>query len=136
MAAVYLAIAAGVTSIEPTEEMSLVAFGVGAASIFLIGAALLLAVDNRVLWAVGAAMQLMIGAMYVAVSTDRAPTFEVWGITLRVLQIPLFALLVVLAVRSARPAGLGADSTDNSSSTMPSPESSTSAAGSPHARVG
>lgn len=104
MAAIYVAIAAGATSIEPTEEMSLVGFGIGAASIFGVGAGLLLRFDNRLLWAVGAAMQLMIGAMYLAVSTDRTPSFEAWGLGLRVLQVPLFVILLSLALRSTRPA--------------------------------
>jgi len=103
IAIVYLAIAADATSIEATEEISLVVFGVGAASIFLVGAALLLTLDRRLLWAAGAALQLMIGAMYVAVSSDRTPAFEAWGIGLRVLQVPLLVLLVLLAVRSVRP---------------------------------
>lgn len=111
IAAVYLAIAAGATSIEPNEEMSLATFGVGAASIYLVGAALLLAFDNRVLWGLGAMMQLMIAAMYLAVSSDRSPAFEAWGIGLRVLQIPLFALLVLLAVRAVRPSEPGHDVT-------------------------
>lgn len=103
IAAVYLAIAAGLSSIDPSEEMSLVAFGVGAASIFLVGAVLLLMFDRRLLWAAGAALQLMVGAMYLVVSADRTPAFEAWGLGLRVLQVPLLVLLVVLAVRSDRP---------------------------------
>lgn len=102
IAAVYLAIAAGASGIEPGEEMSLVAFGVGAASIFGVGAILLATLDHRVLWAVGGAVQLGIGAMYVAVSTDRTPAFEAWGLGLRALQIPLLVVLVLLAVRPTR----------------------------------
>lgn len=105
MAAVYLAIGAGATSIEPSEEMSLAAFGVVAATIFLVGGGLLLALDRRLVWAVGAALQLMIAAMYVAVSAERAPAFEAWGLGLRVLQVPLFVLLVILAVRPVDAAG-------------------------------
>lgn len=104
MAAVYLLIAAGVSGIESTEEMSIVTFGVGAASIFVVGAVLLLALDNRVLWGLGAAMQVMMAVMYLAVSSDRSPAFEAWGIGLRVLQLVLFVLLVLLTVRHARPA--------------------------------
>jgi len=99
VAAIYLAIAAELTSIGPSDEMDLVVFGVGAAAIFLVGAALLLTQDRRPLWAAGAALQLMIGAMYLAVSSDRVPAFEVWGLGLRVLQVPLLVLLVLLAVR-------------------------------------
>ncbi len=103
VAAIYLAIAAELTSIGPSDEMDLVVFGVGAAAIFLVGAALLLTQDRRPLWAAGAALQLMIGAMYLAVSGDRVPAFEVWGLGLRVLQVPLVVLLVLLAMRPVEP---------------------------------
>ncbi|MCC5952874.1 MAG: hypothetical protein JJU45_12360 [Acidimicrobiia bacterium] len=102
MAAGYLAIAAGVAGMESTEDMNIVVFGIGAASIFLVGAALLLALDKRPLWAFGAVMQVMIAAMYLAVSSDRDPAFEAWGIGLRVLQVLLLVLLVLLAVRPVR----------------------------------
>jgi hypothetical protein len=126
IAAVYLAIAPGASSMESTEEMSLVGFGVGAASIFLIGAALLLTLDRRPLWAAGAALQLMIVAMYVAVSADRTPAFEAWGIGIRVLQVPLLVHLVLLAVRAARPVEARPERDASSSSTMPSARRPTS----------
>lgn len=103
IAFVYLAIGAGLTSIEPNEEMSLVVFGVGAASIFVVGALLLLTLDIRALWAAGVMVQLMIAAMYVTVSADRTPAFEGWGIGIRVAQVPLLVLLVILAVRPTDP---------------------------------
>lgn len=127
IAAGYLAIAAGLTSIEPSEDMDIVVFGVGAAAIFLIGAALLLTQDRRPLWAAGAALQIMIAAMYLAVSSDRTPAFEAWGLGLRVLQVPLLVLLVLLAVRSPHPAadaGKRPSPNDPSEGTAPAPPSS------------
>lgn len=103
MAAVYLLIAAGVVTVGESRsgsdqgEMDMVTFGVGAATIFLVGAALLLLVDRRVLWMVGSLLQLLVIGMYLAVSVDREPAFELWGVGLRVVQVALLGVLVVLA---------------------------------------
>jgi hypothetical protein len=40
---------------------------------------------------------------YFAVAPSRTPAFEVWGITLRIIQVPLFAALVLLALRTPEP---------------------------------
>jgi hypothetical protein len=89
-----------VTVVEESEEaVDILAFGLGAASIFVVGAALLLAVDRRPVWFVGAALQVMIIAMYVSVGAERTPAFEAWGIALRVMQLVLLAALVYLATR-------------------------------------
>jgi uncharacterized protein len=74
-------------------------FGFGAAAIFLVGMALLLRTDRRLLWGIGAALQVMIIAMYLAVSVDREPAFEAWGVALRAPQLVLLGLLVYLALR-------------------------------------
>ena len=36
---------------------------------------------------------------YIAVAPDRTPAFEPWGITLRIVQVPLLIALLYLAVR-------------------------------------
>jgi len=103
IATIYFLIAAGVlTVVTPVEnDGSMVAFGISAGAAFLVGAVLLLAFDRRILWVLGAALQLLVVWGYVAVAPDRTPAFELWGISLRVIQIPLFAALVYLAVRSS-----------------------------------
>jgi peptidoglycan/LPS O-acetylase OafA/YrhL len=128
VAAIYLAIAAGATSIEPSDDMDLVVFGVGAASIFLVGAALLMTQDRRPLWAAGAVLQLMIGGMYLVVSSDRTPAFEVWGLGLRVLQVPLLVLLVLLAVRPVEDAA-GRDASTRSAVEGDAPSARTPTSG-------
>ena len=132
IAAIYLAIAAGVTSIEPSDDMDLVVFGVGSASIFLLGAVLLLTQDRRPLWAAGAVLQLLIGGMYLAVSGDRIPAFEVWGLGLRVLQVPLLVLLVLLAIRPVQPVE---DAADRAASTGAAVDPDTPSAGTPTSGV-
>jgi hypothetical protein len=73
-------------------------FGVGAGLLFLATAATIVLVDRRVVWAIGAVLQVLIAVMYFAVAPMRDPSFEVWGIMLRVLQLGLFAALVYLAL--------------------------------------
>jgi hypothetical protein len=80
-------------------------FGAAAGAAFLLGAALLVAFDRRVLWILGAILQVFVVWGYFAVAPDRTPSFEAWGIALRVIQLPLFAALLYLAVRSASSQG-------------------------------
>jgi hypothetical protein len=104
MAAIYFLIGLGVLQVvdpgsaaEGSPDM--LAFGASAGAMFLLGAVLLLAVDRRFLWVGGAILQVLVFAMYLVVSQQRTPAFELWGITLRVIQVPLFAALVYLALR-------------------------------------
>lgn len=101
IAAVYVLIGLEVVTVveETEEEVDMVVFGLGAASLFLVGAVLLLAVDRRAVWFAGAALQVMVIAMYISVGAERTPAFEAWGISLRVMQLVLLAALVYLATR-------------------------------------
>lgn len=103
IATIYFLIGAGViTVVMPAEnDGSMVAFGISAGAAFLVGAMLLLSFDRRLLWILGATLQLLVVWGYFAVAPDRTPAFESWGISLRVIQVPLFAALVYLAVGSA-----------------------------------
>lgn len=104
IALIYFLIGAGViTVVSPVAgDNSMVVFGASAGTAFLLGAALLFAFDRQMLWIVGAVLQLLVVWGYVAVAPDRTPSFEAWGISLRILQIPLFASLVYLALPSGR----------------------------------
>jgi hypothetical protein len=101
MAAIYFLIGLGVLTVVEGQstDTSLLGFGAMAGSAFLLGAVLLLATDRRWLWILGALLQLFVVGGYVMVAADRTPAFEVWGITLRIIQVPLFAALVYLALR-------------------------------------
>lgn len=107
MASIYFLIGVGVLIVvTPVEgDASMLAFGASAGAAFLLGALLLIAVDRRVLWVLGAVLQVLVVWAYIAVAPDRTPAFETWGITLRVIQLPLFAALVYLAVRPATGSG-------------------------------
>lgn len=65
------------------------------------GALLLIAFDRRILWVLGAALQVLVFLGYLSVSPNRAPPFDAWGIVLRIIQVPLFLALLYLAVRPA-----------------------------------
>jgi hypothetical protein len=45
------------------------------------------------------AFQVFVYWAYFNVSKQRTPPFEVWGITLRIIQLPLLGALVYLAAR-------------------------------------
>lgn len=101
MASIYVLIGLGVVKVVDDQPVGadLFGFGMAAAALFATGAVLLVAFDRRALWVLGAILQVGVAVLYVAVSVQRDPPFEVWGVTLRALQVPLFAALVYLAVR-------------------------------------
>lgn len=113
IAGVYSLIGLEVVTVAEESDAGgdIAVFGVGAAAIFLVGAVLLLTVDRKPVWVVGAALQVMIIAMYFAVGGDRTPSFEAWGLGLRVPQLVLVGILVALVLRPAR-ASAGDDVVD------------------------
>lgn len=101
IALIYFGIGLGVLDIggSEAEQAFLVVFGALAGGAFLLGAVLLVRFDRRWLWVAGAILQVFVYWAYVDVSKSRTPPFEAWGIALRIIQLPLLAALVYLAVR-------------------------------------
>lgn len=101
IALIYFLIGLGVlTVVTPAgDDPSMTFFGFSAGGAFLLGAVLLTALDRRMLWILGAVLQIFVVWGYVAVAAGRTPAFEFWGIALRIIQVPLFAALVYLVVR-------------------------------------
>ena len=100
MAAIYFLIGLGVLSIggsKSGEMVDLTVFGFSAGTAFLILAGLLAITDRRWLWIVAAVFQVWVYVIYFAVAGSREPPFEIWGITLRVIQVVLLAGLVYLS---------------------------------------
>jgi hypothetical protein len=65
-----------------------------------LGAVLLLAFDRRLVWILGAILQIFVIYSYFNFAPQRTPTFEIWGILLRVAEVLIFTALVFLvAVR-------------------------------------
>jgi len=52
-------------------------------------------------WIAGAILQALVIAKYFLVAPQREPAFEVWGITIRVLQLALLVATTYLASRSS-----------------------------------
>jgi hypothetical protein len=101
-AVVYFMIGFGVVQVvdaAPADAPDLFGFGLSAGLAFALGAILLLAFDRRVLWVLGALFQVGVIAMYVVVSAERTPPFEVWGILIRVAQVFILGSLVYLAAQ-------------------------------------
>lgn len=76
-----------------------VVFGLIAGSAFLIGALVIEIFDRRVVMGLGAAAQAFIIYTYVDLASQREPSFEIWGIVIRVIQVALFVTLLYLAMR-------------------------------------
>lgn len=104
MAAIYLLIGIGVLDVGGTDadKSILWVFGAMAGCAFLLGAILLVAVDQRWVWIAGLLFQVFVYWAYVDVSKTRTPPFETWGITLRIIELPLLVALGYLAIRGAR----------------------------------
>ena len=74
-------------------------FGIAAAGMYVLGTVLLLAFDRRILWIFGFALQVMVIYTYFNVASMRVPSYEVWGILIRVAQVLLIIPLLYLAAR-------------------------------------
>lgn len=104
-AVVYALIGAGVARVVEdggSAGVSLAVFGATAAAAFLLGAVLLVVIDNRLVWLVGAVFQVFTIVAYLNVAPQRAPAYEPWGISLKIAQAALLALLAYLALTPAR----------------------------------
>ncbi|HLF25529.1 MAG TPA: hypothetical protein VJG32_04285 [Anaerolineae bacterium] len=86
-------------------------WGIVAGSAYVLGALLLLAFDRRVLWIMGAILQVFVIYTYFNLASQRTPAYEVWGILIRIAQVMILIALVYLEVRLplAQPAGPGGD---------------------------
>lgn len=101
-ALLYFGIGVGVVKVGEAvgpDTPDLFLFGASAGGAFALGAVLLLLVDHRGLWLLGALLQVLVIAMYVAISSQRTPPFEVWGITIKVLQAAILLALAYLVLR-------------------------------------
>jgi hypothetical protein len=101
MALIYLLIYTGPLSIGEATSGDLGILGV--AGLVFAGMALLLwFVEKRWILGVIVAVQVPIFAMYLAIAPERDPSFEFWGVSLRVLQVVLVVTLLTLLARQLR----------------------------------
>jgi hypothetical protein len=97
----YLLIAFHVVSVVQPYSDQTWAFAPAAA--YALGTALLVTFDQRLLWMLGAILQVLVIAMYFQIAPQRTPAFELWGILIRVAQVVLLGALAYLVLR--RPFG-------------------------------
>ncbi|MHB1413943.1 MAG: hypothetical protein ACYC1C_01730 [Chloroflexota bacterium] len=83
--------------LETTQDQTV--FGIIAGLGYALGVVLLLAFDRRVLWVLGAALQLLALYTYFNVASQRTPPYEFWGLLLKVMQLVILVALVYLAIR-------------------------------------
>ena len=95
---IYFLIGLRVVSVIQNPEEQ-VGFGFAAGAGFAISALLIVSVDQRSLWVAGAVLQALIILMYFTLAVERIPEFEVWGILLRIVQVPLLGAVTYLAIR-------------------------------------
>jgi hypothetical protein len=97
-ASIYFLIALRVITVLEHAPKDQAVFGAMAGSGYAIGVVLLLASERRVVWVLGALLQVFVIAMYFSVSPDRTPHYEVWGILLRIPQSLILITLVYLSI--------------------------------------
>lgn len=109
-AVIYLLIGVNVLTVLDTPADQI--FGLFAFCGYALGVFLLLAYDRRPIVILGAVFQVFVIYQYFNLASQRSPTYEVWGIVLRVIQAVLLLTLVYLEVRLplARPAAPSAES--------------------------
>ena len=101
-ALLYFGIAVGVLRVvdEPASDApAMLEFGASAGAAFVLGALLLFAFDHRGLWLLGALLQVGVIVMYIAVGPQRTPSFEMWGLLIKALQVVILVALAWLTVR-------------------------------------
>jgi hypothetical protein len=98
-AVVYLAIGLGLIYEQPEKGVRLWAFGFSAALAFALGVVLLLSSPGRRVLIGGVAFMALAIVAYLAVSPNRNPSFEIWGISLKIAQVAILVALLGLLAR-------------------------------------
>jgi hypothetical protein len=108
-AVIYFMIGFNVVSVldEATLASADQTFGIYAGVAYALGALLLVAVNRRMIWALGAVLQIFVIYTYFDLASQRTPAFEIWGIVLRIAQAIILVILVYLAIRMPEPQPLG-----------------------------
>ncbi len=108
-ALVYFAIGLGLIYRQEPDGVQLWLFGFSAAVAFALGVALMLLRPGRVVWVLGAVFMVFVIVAYVVVAPRRDPSFEIWGISLKVAQAAILAALLGLIALDRRAQALRAE---------------------------
>lgn len=105
MAAIYALIGTNTISVvvaDPSQAdgETMQTFGLAAAAFFLVLAGVSFMTTHRAAWWMMAAINTFVAYVYFSLSADRVPDFEAWGVTLRILQIPVIVGCVYLALKA------------------------------------
>lgn len=98
VAAIYLLIGVGAIRVVEAQGAEIVPPMLLAGAAYGLLAVLAVGTERRPVWIGGAALQALVMVGYLAVSQQRTPAFEPWGIALRPLQVLLLVGFVYLAV--------------------------------------
>ena len=101
IALLYALLFLGVLGIEGASDAERGILG-AAAAVFAALAGLLWWRRSRLLWVGAAGLQLLLGWMYLAIAPERDPSFELWGITIRLLSLVLLGAVIGLLVAARR----------------------------------
>ncbi len=101
IALLYGGLYVGVLSIPGASDGERGILGV-AAAVFVVLTALLWWKPNRLVLAAGAALQVLLSWMYLAIAPERDPAFEIWGVSIRVVSLALLLTLVSLLLTDHR----------------------------------
>lgn len=74
-------------------------WGLAAGAAYAFGAVLLVAFDQRIVWVLGAILQIFVILTYFRLAPQRIPAYEVWGILIRVAQFVILITLTYLVFR-------------------------------------
>ena len=106
-AGLYLLVGLEILPVVETPSAAapdMLGFGLSAGLAFAVGTGLLLLLDRRPLWVLGAILQVLVIVMYVQVAPQRTPPFETWGVVIKIIQAAILATLLYLVVRPTAPA--------------------------------
>lgn len=99
---IYYLIGFGVITFPGGDFAGQTVFGLFAGTAFLAGTIAMVRYDKRALWVLGTLGLVFVTWAYFDVAPERDPSYEFWGIFLRVLQIPLLGIVGWLAMTTQK----------------------------------
>jgi hypothetical protein len=99
VAVLYLLIAIDVVTVVDDQAAADATPLYVAAALFVLLAVGLVSTRRRAVYAVGAGLQLLVIVGYLVIAADRIPSFEAWGIAVKIIQVGLLTAFIYLMVR-------------------------------------
>jgi hypothetical protein len=99
VAVLYLLIAIDVVTVVDEQAAADATPLYVAAALFALLAVGVASMRSRAMYAAGAALQLLVIVGYLVIAADRIPSFEAWGIAIKIIQVGLLTTFIYLMVR-------------------------------------